>query len=167
MMKLAVDVHYVGFFATVAGISFVDWTDSQPLCAYTCSLADVLEYQSGQFFKRELPCILKLLSLHQLQPEIIVIDGYVFLDGDSQPGLGKHLYDSLGGEAAVIGVAKNPYRGIDQKTKLFRGASKKPLYVTTIGIELTKALQYVLSMHGNTRIPTLLKRVDQLSRTRA
>ncbi len=93
-----------------------------------------------------------------------MIDGFVFLDGHSTPGLGKYLYDALEHKTSVIGVAKNPFMDIEKKYRVFRGNSRKPLYVTSIGIDLAAAQQHIKNMHGWYRIPTLLKEVDQLSR---
>jgi len=48
--------------------------------------------------------------------------------------------------------------------KIFRGKSTNPLYITSEGIELEIAADLILNMHGIYRIPTLLKKVDQLCR---
>ena len=122
------------------------------------------DYIPGQLYKRELPGILKLLSEHNLQPEYIVIDGYVYLDGYAKPGLGKHLYDALHGNVKVIGVAKKRFAGISDAYALYRGGSKQPLYITSAGEALSAAKLHILSMHSIYRIPTMLKKVDQLSR---
>ena len=50
--------------------------------------------EPGQFYKRELPCILELLKQVNPLPNYIVIDGYVYLGGDEKPGLGKHRITS-------------------------------------------------------------------------
>ncbi|MCG3154810.1 MAG: hypothetical protein DKINENOH_01406 [bacterium] len=47
-----------------------------------------------------------LQQLKQL-PEFIVIDGYVYLDGNQKPGFGKHLYEALEEKSIIIGVAKS------------------------------------------------------------
>ena len=122
-------------------------------------------YKPGKFFKRELPCILKLIEEHQLRPGCIVIDGFVFLDGISEAGLGKYLYDALEGNVIVIGVAKNRYKNIDSKYEIYRGSSRKPLYVTVIGIDIEQAKRNILAMHGKFRLPTMIKRVDQMCRS--
>jgi len=48
---------------------------------------------------------------------------------------------------------------------VLRGDSRRPLYVTAAGLDPAAAALHVRSMHGPFRIPTLLKRVDQLCRT--
>ena len=161
-MILAVDVRYSEKHAIVAGLVFEDWQDDAPEMELASSVEGVAEYQPGQFYKRELPCILKLIKEHDLQPECIVVDGLVYLDGISRAGLGRHLYDALRGKVAVIGVAKKPFQGIGTQHEMYRGTSKKPLFITAVGIELSQAKENVRIMHGKYRQPTLLKRVDQV-----
>lgn len=93
-----------------------------------------------------------------------MIDGFVYLDGVNKPGLGKHLYDSLGKDTIVIGVAKRPFKDICDDYAIYRGRSKKPLYVTAEGIDLNQAFEAITQMHGKFRIPDLLKKVDQVCR---
>jgi deoxyribonuclease V len=163
---LAVDVQYDKTGGIVAGVAFKDWGDSNESDSYLSDVENVGDYIPGQFYKRELPCILRLLSEYHLKPDCIVIDGYVYLDGHAKPGLGKHLYDALHGNIKVIGVAKKPFTGIDEECKLFRGSSNKALFITCIGMELSAAKAYIKAMHGAHRIPTILKKVDQLCRQR-
>ena len=162
-MILAIDVQYSGSTAFVAGIAFNDWNSEIPANEFTSTLQGVAEYEPGNFYKRELPCILKLIEEHDLQLEIIVVDGYVFLDAQQRPGLGKYLHDALQGRVAVIGVAKRSFSGIGEGHEVLRGKSVKPLYVTTSG-ELAEAKSHIASMFGEHRIPVLLKRADQLCR---
>ena len=122
------------------------------------------EYISGQFYKRELPCILKILGKVKEPIEVLVIDGYVWLDRKRNPGLGAYLYDALDEQVKIIGVAKSAFKGSSHAKKVYRGRSKKPLFVTAAGISFSEAATNIQSMHGNHRIPTLLKMVDQLSR---
>ena len=164
-MILAIDVKYSEHHSAVAGVGFADWADDAPAVELVSFLEVPAAYQSGQFYKRELPCILKLLEEHELQPECIVVDGFVYLNGCSKPGLGRHLYDALDGKVPVIGVAKNPFKGIGPEYEVYRGTSKKPLYVTAVGIDTDKAKELIRTMHGKDRRPTLLKRVDQLCRS--
>lgn len=165
-MILACDVHYEDTAAMVAGVVFDEWTAQIPDQEYTCRVERVEQYESGSFYKRELPCILALLKKYNLKVSCIVIDGYVFLDGDSEPGLGKHLFDALDGELPIVGVAKNSYQNISDKYAILRGNSKKPLYVTSTS-DLEAAKKNVIEMHGEFRLPTLLKRVDQLCRSKS
>jgi deoxyribonuclease V len=127
-------------------------------------LDNVAPYEAGLFYKRELPCILSLLEDIDQALEAIVIDGYVTLGESKQPGLGRYLYESIGKSVPVIGVAKTEFVGTPGECRVFRGKSRSPLYVTTIGMPLAEARAHIEEMHGKHRIPTLLKRVDEISR---
>ena len=159
-MILAIDVQYQDNMAFIDGVLFDDWLAEKPITVYKSILYDVEEYVPGNFFKRELPCILKLLTEHKLTPRCIVVDGYVYLDGQKKAGLGKKLFDSLDNIDEVVGVAKKAFSGIGEEHEIFRGKSKKPLYVTTTG-DLDMAKNKVTNMFGKNRIPTLLKLADQ------
>ena len=163
-MKLATDVDYQKDRATAAGVLFRYWQDKNPVSEVISKVDQVKGYIPGQFYKRELPCILKLINEHQLSPEYIIVDGYVFLDGNSAPGLGKYLYNALDKKIPVIGVAKTPFKGIAPDYQIFRGDSKKPLFITAAGMPVKKAREYIIKMHGKHRIPALLKYVDLLAR---
>jgi deoxyribonuclease V len=166
-MILAVDVQYVDGKGFVAGVLFDSW-DSSTATDEFISVAEIdEEYVPGQFYKRELPCILMLLNDHALSPDIILVDGYVLLDDDESPGLGKYLYDALKGSVMVIGVAKNRYAGIGEQHAVYRGGSRNPLYVTAAGVGIEVARENILSMHGRHRVPTLLKHADKLARESA
>jgi deoxyribonuclease V len=159
-MILAVDVDYKNNEANIAGILFDSWDDEVPKRTFKYNIKNVADYEAGSFYKRELPCILKLINESQLEPDVIIIDGFVYLDNDMKPGLGKHLFDALASKSTVIGVAKSSFHGISQEHELIRGDSKKPLYITSAGIDKISAKKYVSEMHGPYRLPTLLKLVD-------
>jgi len=161
-MIACVDVHYQRTRALAAGIAFRDWLADIIVAEQVVSLADIQPYQSGRFFIRELPCLLAVLRV--LPPvQTVLIDGYVWLE-KNRPGLGAHLYESLDGRVPVIGVAKTRYLGADDVQKIARGKSKQPLYISAVGLSVPQAAEHVYSMRGPYRIPTLLKRVDLLSR---
>lgn len=163
-MILAVDVYYHNDSARIAGITFSNWDDDVPTGEYISEMSGVADYQPGKFFLRELPCILHLIDEHSLCPDVIIVDGYVYLDGDTKPGLGKHLFDALQGMVTVIGVAKRAFKGISSEFAVYRGSSKSPLFVTSEGFELSLAKAAIEKMRGKYRLPDLLKRVDQLCR---
>ena len=163
-MILAVDVDYREVGAIAAGVLFEQWADAKPLEELVISIPTVEAYEPGQFYKRELPCIIELFCKLARLPEFVVIDGHVFLDGSGKAGLGKHLFDSLDGRAAVIGVAKSRYKDTSQDAALNRAGSSRALYVTATGTDTDTAKGYITQMHGPYRLPTLLKYVDQLSR---
>jgi len=163
-MILAVDVQYSNNNAVAGGVVFESWQDEKAQKECTSLIEGVVRYEPGKFYKRELPCILKLIEEHHLKPETIVVDGYVFLDGCSKAGLGKYLYDVLNGEVAVVGVAKRRYQYMGAPYEVYRGTSSRPLYVTAVGMDIEEAKENVLAMHGTHRLPILIKRVDQICR---
>ncbi|PZO36968.1 MAG: endonuclease V [Pseudanabaena frigida] len=163
-MIFAVDVDYRDSKAVAAGIGFNDWEDSIPANTFIEQTDKVEDYQPGEFYKRELPIILLLLEKLLELPEIIIIDGYVYLDRYKKAGLGHHLYNALEGKVAVIGVAKSRFKDIPTEAEVFRGDSNRPLFVTAIGIDETEARNFIKKMHGDNRLPTILKAVDRLCR---
>ncbi len=163
-MIFATDVHYRDNKAVAAGILFNNWQDTQPVSELIVLIDNEIEYEPGQFYKRELPCILELLKQLNCLPTYIIIDGYVYLDDIQKPGLGKHLYDAIQAKSIIIGVAKSRFKDISDESNLFRGASQKPLYITAAGIDKSEAKNLVAKMYGEHRIPAMLKLVDRLSR---
>lgn len=164
-MILAVDVHYFEEEkGTVAGVTFADWSSCEAEQEIKIQVSEVAKYEPGKFYKRELPGILKLLKQISPLPSHIVIDGYVYLGPDERPGLGKHLYDALAGKVAIIGVAKSRYEGTSAEAEVLRGNSQRPLYVTSVGVSQAEAKEHIKEMCGGSRLPILLKRVDQLCR---
>jgi len=107
MNLFAVDVDYRNEHAYAAGILFHAWTDPAPSQIYKAKISNVEEYQSGQFYKRELPCIVRLVVQLDGLPDCIVVDGHVFLDENNRPGLGYHLYQSLEETVAFKGEARS------------------------------------------------------------
>lgn len=161
-MIAAFDVHYSGDdTASAAAVLFHEYSDAESAAEHTAPMRGVAQYVPGEFYRRELPCILKLLEQFEAAPEEIVIDGYVTLG--ERPGLGQHLFGSLGGTIPVIGVAKSRYRNASG-IEILRGRSRRPLYVTSAGIDPLLASERIRAMHGAYRVPTLLRRVDLLAR---
>ena len=144
-------------------VCFQAWSDGTSASESVVQIRDVAPCQSGQFFRRELPCILAVLKSLPGLAQVIIIDGYVWL-GVRQPGLGAHLYEALRRRVAVIGVAKTRFVRAEPVESVLRGRSRRPLYVTAVGMDLAEAVSHIQAMHGPYRIPTLLKRVDQLGR---
>lgn len=166
MTILAVDVDYREDVAQAAGVLFQAWSDEKPSQEITVQVSGIHEYVPGQFYRRELPCILALWAKLSPKPAIVVIDGYVYLGEGQQPGLGQHLYEALEKQVAVIGVAKSGYKGVAEACAVVRGKSERPLFVTAVGLDETLAREHIRGMAGSYRLPTLLKRVDQLCRQR-
>lgn len=161
----ALDVHYDEDhqLGVAAGVVFADWQDAQPLSVHVRQHKGFEPYVPGQFYRRELPCLLPLIdAIHESTTlGVIVVDGHVDLDS-GRPGLGRHLYEALGAEIEIIGVAKNQFRGGPAKP-VYRGQSARPLWITSTGC-VDKAVRAIASMHGPNRLPTLLRRVDRAAR---
>lgn len=169
-MLACVDVDYRSD-TTVAGcVLFRDWSDDTSAQQIVISQGPAAPYKPGEFYLRELPPILAVLQEVKVSLEAIIVDGYVWLD-HGRMGLGAHLYSALKSKVPVIGVAKNPWRNNDQQqgehraVVVTRGGSKRPLYVTSVGIEVVSAASLLGNMHGPFRIPTLLAAVNTLVKT--
>ena len=124
------------------------------------------EYEPGSFYKRELPLLLAMIQGLQAKPDVYVIDGYVWL-GPEKPGLGAHLFERLGAGVPVVGAAKTPFRGDTWSAPVLRGQSLRPLHVTAAGMDTGRAAALVAVMHGEHRVPTLLRLADRLARAAA
>jgi deoxyribonuclease V len=164
-MILATDVDYKGNKANAAGIVFSKWEDKIIYKEYTVQLEKIKDYIPGQFYKRELPCLTKLLSIVEEDITTIIIDGFVWLDDLYKKGLGAYLYQKLNKTIPVIGVAKKSFYSLGENYReIYRGESKSPLFITSAGIDLDKSANCIKNMAGEHRIPTLLKKVDGLCR---
>ncbi|MBO9700519.1 MAG: endonuclease V [Sporocytophaga sp.] len=167
-MILAFDTYYFENKAKTVCLQFANWNDKIPVQIFSEIKEDVSEYESGAFYKRELPCILSLLNKINLdEVSMIVVDGFVFLDDEYKPGLGAHLFNSLEQRIPIIGVAKTNFAQINNiKREVYRGESRKPLYITSVGINIDEASTYVESMYGQYRIPDLLKQLDSMTKVK-
>lgn len=160
----AVDVCYSATGAVAACVLFHSVADSAEADVLLSTVPSVEPYEPGAFYRRELPCLLAVLALSKMPMDAVIIDGYVWLSADRRPGLGARLFDSLGGRTPVIGVAKTGFAGADLAVPVLHGGSAKPLFVTAVGVESELAAAWIREMHGEFRIPTLLKRVDRACR---
>lgn len=163
IMLAAVDVHYRGTKAIAGCVQFDDWQIEESKSENTITLELNEPYQPGQFYKRELPCVLAVLESLDANFESIIVDGYVWL-ASQKPGMGYYLFKELGSQVPIIGVAKNSYSGNDIAQAVLRGRSKHPLFVTSAGIDCKVAAEHIANMHGKFRLPTILKRVDKICR---
>lgn len=170
-MKIIFDVCYNFMPATVAAITFEDYTSNKIVNKYMTSYhIPAEEYESGQFYKRELPCLQKLWNgiPYKVKNEIdtVIVDGLYDL-WDGRPGLGHHFRDWLlseGYNVEVIGIAKKKFKNIFPTiTDVVRGNATTPIHVN--GSDKTKDYgALVKSMYGSYRIPWIVKEVDKLSR---
>lgn len=165
-MILAFDTYYFENKAKTVCLEFTGWDKDESFKIYTEIIDNIEEYIPGEFYKRELPCIISLLNQIDLEKvATIIIDGFVYLNDEKKLGLGGYLYEKLNKEIQIIGVAKTNFATIEKyKRPLFRGKSKKPLFITAIGIDLESAVQKIERMSGEFRIPTLLKELDRLTK---
>lgn len=161
-MLACLDVDYRDAGAMAACVCFGQWGDETSSSQHCAWLTEVAPYVSGEFFRRELPCLLKVLAELPQPPTLLVVDSYVGLS-DGKAGMGAHLYQALGQRVPVVGVAKTQMLGAAAH-EVLRGESLRPLYVTAAGIEVLQAAQHVQHMHGEHRMPTLLRHVDRLAR---
>lgn len=189
--KIAIDTYYYSDTeAKTVGVIFENWDDSEPLEIKEAWSHEFGPYIPGEFYKRELPCMLDLLlTIPDLKDfDAIIIDGLAHLpmtdDRKVAEGLGIHLENELErrgiidrttdygiNHVGIIGVAKSRFSAADKDpgiSKLYRGTAKTPLYIDTtwFGYSSASAAECIKSMHGEHRIPTLLKLVDTLTKTR-
>lgn len=159
------DVAYGDGIAAVAGVFIESWHAETPSRLIVRRIeGPAAEYEPGAFYKRELPLLTSILSDFEQAIGAIVIDGYVWLDSENLPGLGGHLFASLEESIPVIGVAKTQFRDDTWSIPVYRGTSKRPLFVTAAGVEAKTAAEWVRQMHGEHRLPTILKLADRTAR---
>ncbi len=164
-MLLAADVHYSDVGATAAAVAFSDWGSAAPSKSWVLTFSgQPAPYEPGKFYKRELRFLLSLVELarSEFDFDAVVVDGHVWL-APGQPGLGMHLFASLGRTVPVVGIAKSAYhRGA--AVPIYRGKSRRPLFVSSVGIDEAEAVRLVAGMHGDDRVPTIVRVVDRLAR---
>jgi deoxyribonuclease V len=160
---VAVDVHYLSTGgARAAAVLAADAAFAHVLAERTAVLPRVAPYQPGQFYLRELPPLRAVLEdLSGLG--LLVVDGYADLDPAGRPGLGARAHAEFG--IAVIGVAKSRFRTATHAVPVVRGASARPLFVTSAGMPSAEAADLVRRMAGRYRLPDALRRADTLART--
>lgn len=161
------DVGYNNSEARAACVLAGTWEAEAPCSMHAEDIKAVQPYQPGSFYRRELPCLVSVLRLLPSLPNVIVIDGYVWLPPLGRPGLGAHLYETLGRSTPVVGIAKSAFIGSERcaaVVPVLRGTSTNPLFVTAAGMSPEVAAQCVRRMAGQHRIPDLLRLADHLSR---
>ncbi|MBB4805394.1 exodeoxyribonuclease-5/deoxyribonuclease V [Chryseobacterium defluvii] len=165
-MIYAFDTYYYEDYANTICIAFEDWNSEKESDIFREETSITSNYESGAFYKRELPCILSLLKKIELKEgDIIIVDGYVTLNEEGKIGLGGYLFDALEQKFLVIGIAKNEFTSPDPLRRIiYRGESKTPLFLTAKGADVDILVSKIEQMHGPYRIPTLLKKLDQLTR---
>lgn len=165
MVKVCVDVDYREDQAVAAAVLFHDWSDPTAAGRIVQTICPVAAYEPGAFYRRELPCLMAVLGQVSDPLELVIVDGYVWLEDETRPGLGAHLHAALEANVPVVGVAKTRFTSAKGAVAVVRGClASRPLYVTAVGVDVTEAAERVRGMHGSHRIPTLLKLVDRVCR---
>ena len=167
-MILAIDTYYTTDVAKTVGVLFNDWRDTKAdSVIINYRYTEVAHYIPGEFYKRELPCILGLTNILDLSRiDTIIVDGFVDLkhkDYSIGPGLGRYLWEALGRKIEVVGIAKTNYGLTDQiSDNILRGkGSTKPLYVQSSTHNNMSVGEKVRNMYGENRLPYLLKLLDR------
>jgi len=163
-MLVSLDVDYRPDATVAACVLFQDWGDAAEAAHFLDRGPPAEAYVPGEFYRRELPALLRVLALVPQPLTAVIIDGYVWLGEDGRPGLGAHLHEALERRVPIIGVAKTAFHSSREAVPVLRGESQKPLLVTAVGVDAQAAAACVQRMHGPSRLPTLLKRVDRLCR---
>jgi len=164
-LAAAVDVHYpASGGARAAAVLAADASFSLVVSERVVAVGEVLPYQSGAFYLRELPALLAALA-GQDELGLVVVDGYADLDPRGHPGLGARLHAEL--KIPVIGVAKSAYRTATHAIPVLRARSSRPLFVTAVGLPRDEAADLVRCMSGRFRVPDALRRADALARAPA
>lgn len=80
-MILAIDVYYIDNRAKSVGVLFHHWTDLTSVIeqVITDYQDNVEPYQSGQFYQRELPCIMSPVIFTQLFTKTLTVMRYMIL----------------------------------------------------------------------------------------
>lgn len=166
-MIVAVDVDYRASECVAAAVAFESWSAATSVHEAVVRLPAASPYRSGELWVRELPPLLAVLEqmASAIAPRtiaIVVVDAYVWLPPDGRAGLGARVHEALG--VAVVGVAKTQLKDDTISIPVLRGTSRRPLRVGAAGLAPDEAAAAIAAMHGHDRMPTLLRRVDRLSR---
>ena len=167
-MLLALDVHYAPKAVVTAAVGFAAWSETVPAVEQVFrSFAAAKPYHPGEFYRREMPFLIEAARAAErhVRVEVVIVDAYAWL-GDGRPGLGARLFVALGGLVPAVGVAKSAFAG-GNAVPVLRGRSLRPLHVSAAGMDPKEAAASIRAMHGPHRLPTLLRRADQLARGRA
>jgi len=147
----------------VAGIVAKNILSEQEEYVITAFVTEIEDYIPGQFYRRELQSVDSIISqIEKGDIEMIVVDGYAD-SGTEEHALGTYVYEKY--NIPVIGIGKNKYdRCVLENLEVYRGKSKKPLYVTSKGMDNEQAKTLVKKMAGKFRIPYLVKYADNRAR---
>lgn len=157
------DVYYYRNYAKACCLVFEVEPRERILSRYSVAVKPVQDYIPGKFYRRELPCILKVYERVHEDLSLALVDGFVFLESNKK-GLGGYLFEALHRRIPVIGVAKTFFKGCRNYSAVYRGESRKPLFVSSVGVDLQYAAALIKNLEGGGRLPRILKEVDRLTR---
>ena len=165
-MFLTIDVHYKETYAKTVLLFFENWQSETASKIVTHSTHEVLDYEPGAFYKRELPCIMNALKEVSLEAlETIIVDGHVYVDNDGKYGLGGHLYEALEKKFPIIGVAKTSFQSNKETVvEILRGESKNSSMFFATGLNKEVAANHIQNMFGDYLLVFLLKLINQLAK---
>ena len=78
-MLACVDVDYRDVGAVAACVAFERWGSPEPAQIAIEEIEEVAPYVPGEFYRRELPCVLAVLARLDAWPETVIVDGHVWL----------------------------------------------------------------------------------------
>ncbi|MCW1968987.1 MAG: endonuclease V [Anaerolineae bacterium] len=162
-MYFSCDVQYEQKIGYAAGICFQRLQSQSVDFVVTAILQPVAEYKPGEFYQRELPCLIELIKKLETLPKIIFIDGYVWLQND-QLALGGRLYEYLDRKVIVIGIAKSFLRIAGENISMYYKSSHRPIYISAAGLSLDDAMQCVKEMPYQGHLPLMMKYADIAAR---
>ena len=149
-MNVCIDVCYTEQVAITAGVLFVNWRDAEPCDELAAVTGNVHPYTAGQFRNRELEPLLAVLKESPRRPT----SGHIWLHYASTAGLGAYVCDALNEGVPVTGVANKRFGASCVADEVLR-SSRRPLYVTSAGIDSRTATDNILQMHGEHRVPDI------------
>ena len=164
-MLVSVDVDYRPDATVAACVLFRDWGDAAEAAHFVDRGPPAEAYVPGEFYRRELPALLRVLARCLDPLTTVIIDGYVWLGGDERPGPGRAPVRGARAKRARHRrgedvVSLQPGRGA--------GAARRqpaaPAGHRSGGGRPGRRPRCIQRMHGPSRLPTLLKRVDRLCR---
>src|SRR5688572_19666651 len=146
MPKACIDVAYIDNNALAACVVFENWPDAAATREFTVPVDSIEPYIPGEFYRRELPCILSVLKKIPSTLDVIIVDGYVWLG--EKKGLGAHLFEALNRTIPIIGVVKTEFKDATP-ILLHRKSGVRPLYITAAGMDPQEASKCIGAMHGD------------------
>jgi deoxyribonuclease V len=105
-----VDAAYGNEASAAACVMAAGWESGAAISEFTHRDGPAADYQPGEFYRRELPLIVSVLAMLPRKPDIVLIDGYVWLGVEGRKGLGAHLHEALNADSAIVGIAKTKSR---------------------------------------------------------